>query len=74
MNLRQILCYLDTWGKHIESSRWFDQTDSRYRCIFLKKGGDHYCTNCGYYLYTEYNFPESLKKMREMYKMWWEIK
>lgn len=58
MNLEQIVCYIKSRGKHVESSR---------------HDGDHHCISCGRYLYTLYDFKGSLRAMRNASKMWWEI-
>lgn len=59
--IREILCYIRTYGKHIE---YFD-------CEYE---GDHLCGDCKKYLYTIYSFEKSLTEMRNNSKMWWETK
>jgi hypothetical protein len=60
MKLQQIWCYIKTAGNHID--------------LKSNKDGDQYCINCNEYLYTNYNFKESLRSMRSAWKMWWENK
>lgn len=73
MNLKQILCHISTFGKHKENVIWFPWDDPKYKYLFTKEmWGDHYCTDCEYYLYTVYSFKESLRELRNSYKMWWE--
>lgn len=60
MKLQQTWCYIKTLGKHIQPE--------------ITEDGDQYCCDCGKYLYTNYNFKESLRSMRNTWKMWWEIK
>lgn len=56
--IKQFICYLSTWSKHSISK--------------VNHDGDVYCKYCNEYLYTEYDFKASLKKMRNDAKMWWE--
>lgn len=57
MTLDKLVCLFKTRGKHIDTP---------------SLNGDHHCTECGTYLYTLYNFKESLRAMRNASKMWWE--
>lgn len=68
MNLKQIWCYLRTFGKHVEFSPTIDSDSVSY----ILDNGDCYCYKCKYYLFTNYDFHASLKKMRDDWKMWWE--
>lgn len=60
MKLQQVWCYIKTLGNHIDPQ--------------VIEDGDQYCVNCNEYLYTNYNFKESLRSMRNAWKMWWETK
>lgn len=53
-------CAIKTAGNHIDPQ--------------VVEDGDQYCVSCEEYLYTNYNFQESLCNMRNAWKMWWEIK
>ncbi len=61
MNLKQIWCHLKSIGFH-------------YEFVYDENHLDCYCARCRYYLFSEYDFIPSLKKMRNDWKMWWETK
>jgi hypothetical protein len=69
MNLLQILCHVSTFGKHVP-----EHSHIECLCELNHDRSDRHCEFCEYYLFTEYNFPKSLKKMRNDWKMWWETK
>ena len=74
MNIAQIICWLETRGKHKESQIFFNIKDPKFAYVWTKhRFGNHYCTSCEKYLYTEYDSQASLKAMRKSWKMWWEI-
>lgn len=59
MNLKQIFCYIRTLGRHVEPMYSLNQHD-------------HYCTKCGYYLFTLCDSKDCLQELRNSSKMWWE--
>lgn len=69
MNLLQVLCHVFTLGKHHP-----EHLHEECLCELTHDVSDRHCENCDYYLFTDYDFKASLKKMRNDSKMWWETK